>query len=404
MSVYLRKWENKSGKESAWYVQFQVYGEKVHERALDPDTKQPARSKAEAKNCEAKMRARLLVGTLRPLEAPLLKIFIEDVYLPWAEMNHAASHFQSDRWRAKVLIEHFGHLRLDQFSLLTVERFKKRYLDDKTRRGPKRSPASVNRVLQMLSKLFSLAISMKQIYPDQRPDITLLRENNHRLRYLSVEEEQKLRPILSARSPYLLDLVVVALHTGLRSGELFQLRKLDVDLMLNVVNVLETKSGKPRQVPIFGECRAILERICAEKGNDFVFPSPVTGGRLDNIKKGFAKCCALAGISGVTPHTLRHTYGTRLAAAGVDVATIKDLMGHADIKTTMRYVHAIAEHRHAAARRLAEYVEEQSGHLAKKSADDSSAINNKAVVAANDSKLSESIQLDQWPLATEFTQ
>ena len=358
MSVYLRRWENKSGKHSAWYVQFVLNGETVHERARDPDTEQEAWTKTDAKTCEAKMRARLQSGTLRAAESPTLAEFIRRVYLPWAAVNHTASHYQSDRWRTAVLIAELGEVRLDQLSTFTVERFKRRHLDETTKRGGRRSPASVNRLLQLLSKIFSMAIAAKQV--DGRPEITLLREDNQRLRYLTIEEEQRLRAVMAKRAPYLLDLLIVGVNTGLRAGELFRLRKVDVDLNLSVIHVLESKSGRPRQVPIYGECRAVLARICAEQGSEQVFASPRTGGKLDNVKKGFRACCKAAAIEGVTPHTLRHTYGTRLAAAGVDIATIKELMGHSDIKTTTRYMHAISERRHDAARRLAGFVEAES--------------------------------------------
>lgn len=358
MSVYPRSWQTKKGKHTSWYVQFQTKGIKVHEKATDPDSGLDAHSKREAQIVEAKLRQRIAMGTMRLATVPTVEAFIESVYLPWAEVNHSASHFQSDRWRTKVLIAAFGSLRIDEISPFAVERFKKEYLRGMTKRKKPRSPTSVNRCLQLLSKVLSLAEDHKLIQPSQRPDLKLLREENHRLRYLSAEEELRLRPILARKGDYLANLVIVWLNTGLRANEMFSLQTSDVDFHLNIISV-KGKGGKLRQVPIFGECREVLKTLCAGKLG-LVIPSPKTGGKLDNVKKGFRSACKEAGIVGVTPHTLRHTYGTRLAAAGVDVITIKDLMGHSSITTTMRYVHAVAENKHLAVQKLDEYLSRQS--------------------------------------------
>lgn len=361
MSVYSQKWKTKRGSHKAWYVQFMLNRQVVHRKAVDPDTGRAAITKRDAEGIERKLRQQIESGSATTAEITLAK-FIDTVYLGWAEVNHTPSHYQSDRWRTRVLAEHFGHLRITEISTFAVERFKRSYLSETTRRGERRSPASVNRCLQLLSKMLSMAVERKLLDANRRPKIKLLREENYRLRYLTIEEEQRLRPILKKHGEYLYDLVVVWLGTGLRANEIFRLQVDDVDFSQGVLHVLESKSGKPRQVPILGECLEVLARRC-EAFKGFVFPSPRTGRKIDNVKKGFASACRDAGISGVTPHVLRHTYGTRLAAAGVDVATIRELMGHHSISTTLRYIHAIAENKHLAVKRLTDFVSEQSARL-----------------------------------------
>ncbi len=77
--------------------------------------------------------------------------------------------------------------------------------------------------------------------------------------------------------------------------------------------------------------------------SDYVFPSPKTVGRLTDIKKGFRGAVDTAGIENLRFHDLRHTFATRLADAGTDAYTLMEIMGHADLKTTMIYVHASGE-------------------------------------------------------------
>ena len=90
--------------------------------------------------------------------------------------------------------------------------------------------------------------------------------------------------------------------------------------------------------PIIRE--ALLE-LSQQSGNaEYVFTNPATGTRYTDVKKSFSPACREAGITNFTFHDLRHTFGTRLADAGVDVVKIKELMGHASIVTTMRYIHA----------------------------------------------------------------
>ncbi len=137
-------------------------------------------------------------------------------------------------------------------------------------------------------------------------------------------------------------LVTVALYTGLRRGELFDLRWEDgIDFDLGVVRAgrSKTESGK-RTVPMNSLVLDTFRELYERRTGDYVFTSPKTGGRLVDVKTGFRKACADAKISNFVFHDLRHTFGTRLADAGVDVVKIKELMGHSSITTTMRYMHA----------------------------------------------------------------
>jgi len=83
-------------------------------------------------------------------------------------------------------------------------------------------------------------------------------------------------------------------------------------------------------------------------GRELIFFNPKTGKHVQDVKTGFKAACRRAGISGLRFHDLRHTFATRLAGEGVDVATIKELMGHSSIVITQRYFHPNAERKQRA--------------------------------------------------------
>jgi integrase len=148
---------------------------------------------------------------------------------------------------------------------------------------------------------------------------------------------------------HLLDLVSVAIGTGLRKNEQLSLRVEQLDFARNVIIATRTKAGKNREVPINSEVREILFRLAHRKRpGDYVFVSPKTGTRFKDIKHSFQKACELAGIEGFVWHDLRATFGTRLGEAGFDAFTIAQLMGHSDVRTTQRYVRATELNKRAA--------------------------------------------------------
>lgn len=282
------------------------------------------------------------------------KAFVEETFLPWAETNLSPGSYKSYKWRCDVLIEAFGKLDIGAVSQIAIEKFKRAELNRVTIRKATQSAASVNRTLQVLASIFSRAVELKLIHRDDRPKIETLREENQRIRYLTVGEEKALREAAAEKWPYLDDIVCVGCATGLRLDELFSLKKNHVDLSLSLLHVLDGKGGKARTVPLDpkGEAAGILARLVVESKSEYIFTSPHSGGKLTRVNKSLASACELAGITGVTLHTLRHTFCTRLAAAGVDVRTIMELAGHEDISTTLKYTHVVKANTHDAVRRL----------------------------------------------------
>jgi integrase len=154
---------------------------------------------------------------------------------------------------------------------------------------------------------------------------------------------------------HLKPLVLLAINTGLRRGELFSLRWADVNLSAKVVTVVaaSAKSGSKRHIPLNAEALATLEawRERAKSTDGLVFPS-IDGARLNNINKSWAGVIKIAGLENFKFHDLRHTFASKLVQAGVDLNTVRELLGHSEIATTLIYSHLSPGNLRAAVERV----------------------------------------------------
>ncbi len=192
----------------------------------------------------------------------------------------------------------------------------------------------------MLSRIFTLAIRHKLIDKNPCAEVRKFDLDNRRRRYLLDEEEPLLLAACAGRLEHLRPLIVVAVGTGMRRGDQLSLRKPQADFQRSVIWVPNSKTGREYAVPMSPEVReVVLEAVKKNTESEYVFVNPATGEPYIDLKKGFAAACSAAGIRGLHWHDLRHTFGTRLAEAGCSEATISELMGHTDPKTTRRYTH-----------------------------------------------------------------
>ena len=177
-----------------------------------------------------------------------------------------------------------------------------------------------------------------QLFEGDNPVATvkMLKEPRQRLRFLEPAEEGSLLDV--AREP-LRSIILVGIHCGLRlRSEALLLRWHDVDLARRTVTVQAAyaKNGQTRSVPLNSTVRAALERL--PRAGDFVFVKP-DGIPYISVRNSFGAAYRLAGLSDVTPHTLRHTFATRLIENGVDLRTVQELGGWSQIKMLERYGH-----------------------------------------------------------------
>ena len=325
MTVRLRKDTKK------WVCDFYYNGERIIK------TLKFARTKKEAEQAEAVIMNQVFKRAYGLDAKPDKKfvVFVIDIFLPYSEANKKS--FQSDVYICRVLVKTFKGKNLGQITSLMIEDFKQKFLNTPTKHGKPRSRATVNYHLSILSKIFSMAVDAGFIENNPCRKVKKFRLNNQRTRVLSHNEEQRLFAALGDNE-LVKNIITVALHTGLRRGEIFNLKWFDVDFRRGLIQVQKSKTGKKRIVPINRTVRIMLENL--KRKSEYVFPSPKTGGKLNNIKRSFGRAVKEAGIQNFRFHDLRHTAATRMADAGADAFTLATILGHSDIRMTARYTHA----------------------------------------------------------------
>jgi integrase len=161
------------------------------------------------------------------------------------------------------------------------------------------------------------------------------------------------------QAPHLADFIRLALHTGMRRGELLGLEWRRVDLEESGLILLEgqhTKAGKRRSIPLNREARAALSQRAQFRAkhcpsSPWVFCRS-SGARIQSIKRSFASACRKARIEDFHIHDLRHTCAAWLVTAGVPLPEVRDLLGHSTVQMTERYAHLAPENVRAAVARL----------------------------------------------------
>lgn len=337
MSVF--KVKNKNGSTSYGYY-FRDRVTKQRYRKIVP----LARNKWDAEQAEIRAKQEIFERRLGLEEKgiQLLSEFLDEVYLPWSKTNKKS--WRDDAYMAPMLKQYFEGKALRDISAQAVEQFKIDRLNTLTKKGSSRQPATVNRELTLLSSVYSLAMKYDKAESNPCSKVDLFTLDNLRYRYLLPDEEPKLLAQLDGPRAHLRPAVIVALGTGMRMGEQLRMKRHQVDFLRNILTARDTKNGRPRDIPMNDDVREALAELCRDKGpNDYVFSSPKTKSCLRETKRGFRTACRLAGIEGLIWKDLRATFGTRLAEAGCDAFTIAQLLGHSDIRVTMRYVRAVED-------------------------------------------------------------
>jgi integrase len=256
--------------------------------------------------------------------------------------------YHVERYILKTLKAYFGKYRVSGLTVEDAEKYK-------TKRSQSVRPATVNRGLTVAKHVLAKAVEWEMIAENPFRGVRNLGVPRRDERVLSADEEIKLLATCDqVRSRLLRPLVVLALNSGMRRGELLSLEWSRVDFDQRAIRITNAKSSAGnRVIPMNTTVHTLLSGLAKGKTSPLVFPGNGTPGeKLLDLKKGFKKAVQRAGIQPIRFHDLRHSFATRLVRAGADIITVQQLLGHSKITMTERYAHSLADVKMAAVSRL----------------------------------------------------
>lgn len=299
--------------------------------------------------------------------------FIAKEYLPWFAAHYRTARAQRNR------LKYFAHLfdrPLDQIKTHDLEKWRTEALKEL-------KPNTTNRGLSAIKSVFNCAVKWEVLAEQPLFKIKALKYDDTRIRYLTTAEEEALFQQLRQReqelrkrrdagnewrkkrgydlypritadqyADHLLPLVILAVNTGLRQQELFTLKRSQVNLDQRYLSQLG-KNGKIRYIPLNEAAHGVLCRWLKQVSGEYVFSNPDRPTKpIGSVHKAWNVVLHGAKIANFHWHDLRHHFASKLVMAGVDLNTVRELLGHADIKMTLRYAHLAPEHKAAAVAKL----------------------------------------------------
>jgi len=315
-----------------YYVNFRdQYGGR-HREAVGTSKRmaEAALRKREAEVIEGKFALRLKRNRAR--------LRFEDFAEEWLDKqckpNNSPSEYRNKRSRLR------NHL---------IPFFKGKYLDEITRRmvadyiASKKGTikdSTINRTVSILSKMVNDAVAWEDLSEKPAAFVKKLRENDQGFDFYSRDEAKRL---LEGCDPKDYALLSCALHTGMRTGEIVALKWAEVNLSNNLITVRSgargaTKTGRVRYIPVHSRLREVLEELLREHSSEYVFAS---NGRMryPDLRKPLNRAARKAGVRRLRPHDLRHTFASHFVMGGGNILSLQKILGHSDIKMTMRYAH-----------------------------------------------------------------
>jgi excisionase family DNA binding protein len=312
-------------RDSTVYLSYQMDGRRIKE-PLGPES---SITRTLARKARAVRLAEIAQGKFKidqVKKTPTLGTFSEE-YLQYVKHHNLSWRRSEDH------IVHFKaffglNCKLSTVTTTRIEKYKANRLE-------KVKPLTVNRELACLKHMFNTAIKWGRAWNNPVKGVRFLESNEPKEIVLTPEQEATL---LQASPLYLRQVILTALNTGMRLGELERLKWSDVDMVNRAIFVRRTKSKKPRRVPINSLVDSLLLTLRSRNGHqDHVFLNS-KGEPIRSLRTTFNTARRKAGLSDLRFHDLRHTAATRMAVTGrLDI--VRKVLGHSVINVTMRYVH-----------------------------------------------------------------
>ncbi len=315
-------------RKVAWGYTLQVNGKQ--ERKFSA-----AWSKQDAQEALAKR----LLERDRPKDPPRPKT-LSEVAREYLEFKRAKGKrsVRRDEQRLRRLLRAFGaETPLPEITAQLIAQYERTRATETSRLGRPVTPSTVNRELAILRHLLRLAEEWG--YIEKVPRIRLAREPEGRLRFLTEDEIARLLEACErSQNPYLKAMVTIALHTGMRKGEILGLEWERVDFSRGVLLLEQTKSGRRREVPMNRAVYDVLSSLPGPKDDGLIFRK-ANGAAWGSIRTAFERACREAKLDDFRFHDLRHTFASWLVMRGRSLKEVQELLGHREFSMTLRYAH-----------------------------------------------------------------
>lgn len=361
-----------------YYVRIQLpSGKRKHEKIGSTS----ALSTAQARDKAKKLLAEVALGndpTQEAAQVLTLGEFIEREYRPvWlASKKSGVSTYK----RIANQFSPFWSTPLDQFTVGMIDKWRAERL------AQGRKSSTINRDVGVLYAALTKAFDWDFIAHHPLAKLKPLKEeHNPIVRFLSPDEERRLIAALDSRetgiregresgnqwrrrrgykemkslagntfADYLKPMVLLSLNTGMRRGEVFSLEWQDIDFDKSQLTIRSStaKSGKVRHIPLNSTARETLIAWRAQTGTTGLVFKNHNGKRFDNVSTSWVKVLQDASIDDFRWHDMRHHFASWLVMLGENLNTVRELLGHSDLKMTLRYAHLAPEHKAAAVAKL----------------------------------------------------
>lgn len=317
-----------------WYFDYYAGGRRIT-RAVTPKRK-------DAEDERAKVRVDIRENRFFDKASDVSWETAKKNFSSWMQTNVMPNTIRMYENSLTILDPYFRGLTLNAIRPVDVERFKKKRLEEKVK------PATVNRDLATLKRLFSIAEDNGDIEVNRMRKVKLMKEGTGRIRVLSSEERQKLMD--NIKVPWLRMAVIVALNTGMRKESIITLRWPEIDFRGDFILKPGTKGGKTARIPLAPSLKAELASWKNGQAvmSQWVFPSPDPDKPGDHVHvrshTTWDTALENAGIKDFCFHSLRHCFATTFLRETKDLAALQKILGHSNIAMTMRYSHVLDEH------------------------------------------------------------
>ncbi len=324
-----------------WYLDYYLpNGQRVRERVtikgVDPSriTKKLALASLSIRKAElAEGKFDIVQTRKQVLFDKAVKSFIEDY-----SKIHKKS-WTRDVTSSRALQSYFGGKRISSINTWLVNKYRSRRLNEVAK-------ATINRELAFLKTMLNFAVQRNWLSTNPLKGYKRFPEPP-KTRIVTKEE---FRAVYGEASDFLKPILLMAVNTGMRRGEIFDLKWSNVNLAEGYLLVEDSKNNESRHITINKQLNEALKSVKYHASGDYVFSHG--GSRVKTFKTAFNAAIRRAGVKPFRFHDLRHTFASNLVMKGVDLVTVGELLGHKSLSMTRRYSHPSPEHKKQAVEKL----------------------------------------------------